>query len=248
MGGGLRDRGDTARALRAFSHAVDFLSERGSFAGYVPIFQGGQTQGHGLRVGAARRELGGGPDPATPGAATSGDAEAAFFLAVAFPASQLRILPYNRVVHDFAGRSPEEFAALVQQQYEWHAADAAVPPRKGEVNVYLQGRWHTLVLPAASASGAVASLDAERLQRAVLEPLLGIGDPRTDKRIDFVGGSRGTAALEHRVDSGHAAVAFSLYPVAMEELMAVSDAGQLMPPKSTWFEPKLRDGLLIHEI
>jgi uncharacterized protein (DUF1015 family) len=157
-------------------------------------------------------------------------------------------LPYNRVVHDLGGRTPEEFVALMRRHCEWRDAGSATPARKGDVGVYLQGKWHTLVLPGASSGGAVAGLDAERLQRAVLEPLLGIGDPRTDKRIDFVGGIRGTAELEGWVDSGRAAVAFSLYPVAMDELMAVSDAGELMPPKSTWFEPKLRDGLLLHAI
>jgi uncharacterized protein (DUF1015 family) len=174
--------------------------------------------------------------------------EAAFFLAVAFPAGQLQILPYNRIVHDLAGRRPEEFVALVRRHCGWRETGDATPVRKGDVGVYLQGHWHMLVLPAAAAPGPAAALDAERLQRAVLEPVLGIGDPRTDKRIDFVGGIRGTTELEQWVDSGRAAVAFSLYPVAMEDLMAVSDAGELMPPKSTSFEPKLRDGLLIHEI
>lgn len=180
--------------------------------------------------------------------AASAGGEAAFFLAVAFPAHQLQILPYNRVVHDLGGRTPEEFVALMRRHCEWRDGGSATPARKGDVGVYLQGKWHTLVLPAISSGGAVAGLDAERLQRAVLEPLLGIGDPRTDKRMDFVGGIRGTAELEGWVDSGRAAVAFSLYPVAMDELMAVSDAGELMPPKSTWFEPKLRDGLLLHAI
>lgn len=175
-------------------------------------------------------------------------AEAGFFLAVAFPARQLRILPYHRLVLDLGGHTPEEFVARVRQHCEWREAGHATPVRKGEAGVYLQGRWHTLVLPEPWTPEPVAALDAERLQHAVLEPALGIGNPRVDKRIDFVGGIRGTAELERRVDSGAAEVAFSLYPVSMEELMAVSDAGELMPPKSTWFEPKLRDGLLIHEI
>jgi uncharacterized protein (DUF1015 family) len=114
--------------------------------------------------------------------------------------------------------------------------------------VYVAGRWYGLDLPKSAGGPAIASLDADLLQRHVLDPLLGIQDIRTDKRIDFVGGARGTAALEQAVDSGKAAVAFSLFPVSVEDLMAISDAGGIMPPKSTWFEPKLRDGLLIHVI
>ena len=205
----------------------------------VPLFYIADGHHRAASASRARQEL-------APGAGASD--EPRFFLAVAFPAGQLEILPYNRVVHDLAGRTPEEFVALVRRHCDWRDAGDATPVRKGEVGVYLQGRWHTLVLPPPATPGPVAALDAERLQRSVLEPALGIGDPRTDKRIDFVGGIRGTAELERWVDSGRAAAAFSLYPVAMQELMAVSDAGELMPPKSTWFEPKLRDGLLIHEI
>jgi uncharacterized protein (DUF1015 family) len=116
------------------------------------------------------------------------------------------------------------------------------------VSVYLAGRWHGLTLPQPSGGGAIEALDADLLQRHVLDPLLGIKDIRTDKRIDFVGGIRGTAELERLVSGGKAAIAFSLYPVSLDELMSISDAGEIMPPKSTWFEPKLRDGLLIHMI
>jgi uncharacterized protein (DUF1015 family) len=131
-------------------------------------------------------------------------------------------------------------------------ADGPQPSAAGRFSVYLDGGWHTFALaapaaPAASAS-PIARLDCQRLQEQVLGPLLGIGDPRADKRVDFVGGIRGTAELERRVQSGAAAVAFALFPVSVEELLAVSDAGEIMPPKSTWFEPKLRDGLLVHEI
>ncbi|MGH9367474.1 MAG: DUF1015 domain-containing protein, partial [Thermoanaerobaculia bacterium] len=171
-----------------------------------------------------------------------------FFLAVVFPAGQLRILPYNRVVRDLAGRTPEAFLAELARFCPAREGAPACPARKGEVSVYLSGRWHRLELPKPAGAGAIVSLDADLLQRHVLEPLLGIKDVRTDKRIDFVGGIRGTGELEKLVDSGAAAVAFSMYPVSLEELMAVSDTGQIMPPKSTWFEPKLRDGLLIHEI
>ncbi len=171
-----------------------------------------------------------------------------FFLTVSFPAGQLRILPYNRVVKDLADRTPQAFLAELAKRFRVHEAAPPSPARKGDVSVYLAGRWYGTELPAPSGGSAIASLDADRLQRAVLEPLLGIGDVRTDKRIDFVGGIRGTAELEKLVDTGEAAAAFSLHPVSLEELMAVSDANEIMPPKSTWFEPKLRDGLLIHEI
>jgi uncharacterized protein (DUF1015 family) len=169
-----------------------------------------------------------------------------WFLAVAFPDSEVQILPYNRVVADLAGMTPPAFLdalrarALVQD-------GRAVPGRRGEVAMFLQGSWHTIALAGAPASSSPADrLDVTRLQTTVLEPLLRIGDVRTDTRIDFVGGVRGTADLEARVRSGAAAVAFSMYPVEVADLMAIADAGGIMPPKSTWFEPKLRDGLLSH--
>jgi uncharacterized protein (DUF1015 family) len=173
-----------------------------------------------------------------------------FFLTVAFPAGQVRILPYNRTVKDLSGRSPDAFRAELARLFPLRDAASGQPAHRGEVGVYLGGRWSTLELPAAPGGGArsIESLDAERLQRRVLDPLLGIHDVRTDKRIDFVGGIRGTGELERAVESGRAAAAFSMFPVSLAELMAVSDANEIMPPKSTWFEPKLRDGLVIHEI
>jgi uncharacterized protein (DUF1015 family) len=167
---------------------------------------------------------------------------------VAFPAAQVSILPYNRVVKDLGGRTPEALLGELRSRLGLRDSDSAAPEAKGEVGVYLSGRWHRLTLPAGDGGGPIRSLDADRLQRHVLEPLLGIGDVRTDPRIDFVGGIRGTRWLQTLVDSGKAAIAFAMYPVSLEELMAISDAGEIMPPKSTWFEPKLRDGLLIHEI
>jgi uncharacterized protein (DUF1015 family) len=169
-----------------------------------------------------------------------------WFLAVAFPDTEVRILPYNRVVADLAGMTATAFLdalrarALVQD-------GPAEPQRRGEVAMFLQDSWHTIILPRAPASPA-DRLDVTRLQATVLEPLLRIGDVRTDKRIDFVGGVRGTDELEARVRSGVAAAAFSMYPVEAGDLMAIADAGGIMPPKSTWFEPKLRDGLLCHVI
>ena len=175
--------------------------------------------------------------------------DAAFFLAVAFPSDQVRILPYNRVVRDLKGRTPQQFLSEIADHFAM-GRGSATPGHKGEVSVYVDGAWHVIDLKSAGAPGpgVIDSLDCNVLQEKLLTPILGIQDIRTDRRIDFVGGARGTDALQRMVDSGKAAVAFSMYPVSVDELMEVSDAGAIMPPKSTWFEPKLRDGLLIHEI
>jgi uncharacterized protein (DUF1015 family) len=171
-----------------------------------------------------------------------------WFLAVAFPDAQVRILAYNRVVTDLGPYTPETLLAALASRFEVHDGPA-VPERRGEVACFLDGAWRTIVFgePTASAA-AVDRLDVSRLQDGVLAPMLGIEDPRSDRRIDFVGGARGTAELEARVRAGGAGVAFSLHPVSVAELMAISDAGGTMPPKSTRFEPKLRDGLLSHVI
>ncbi|MEO8076212.1 MAG: DUF1015 family protein, partial [Acidobacteriota bacterium] len=176
-------------------------------------------------------------------------AEADTFIAVAFPDDQMQILPYNRTVKDLAGRTPETFLEALRERLT--VTEGPPTPRQpGDVSMYLDGRWYTLDISGiVPEDGSRANaLDVARLQRGVLEQLLAIGDVRTDKRIDFIGGARGTSALEQAVDSGKAAVAFSMYPVNIDDLMAISDAGGIMPPKSTWFEPKLRDGLLIHLI
>ena len=179
---------------------------------------------------------------------TADAADASTFIAVAFPSNQVQILPYNRIVKDLAGQSPEQFLALMRQQLAVREG-GATPARKGEVSMYLSGRWYGIDLSKTARDHDRASgLDVALLQRHVLEPMLRIGDIRTDKRIDFVGGARGIAALEQAVASGDAAVAFSMFPVSVDDLIAISDAGGIMPPKSTWFEPKLRDGLLIHTI
>jgi uncharacterized protein (DUF1015 family) len=175
-----------------------------------------------------------------------GAAEYDWFLGVAFPAGQVRILPYNRSVRDLGGRSPEEFLLALQQKLPVSMDASPVPVRRGEASMYLAGRWYGLRLPFGEPSSA--TLDVTLLQDAVLDPLLGIRDLRVDERVEFVGGSRGTAVLEQAVDDRRAAVAFSLYPVGVEDLIRIADANEIMPPKSTWFEPKLRDGLLIHEI
>jgi uncharacterized protein (DUF1015 family) len=180
----------------------------------------------------------------------AGDArEADSFIAVAFPDNQMHILPYNRTVKDLAGQTAQQFLAALGARVP--VRDGTATPRgKGEVSMFLDGKWYALDLSGAvPADGSRASaLDVALLQHHVLEPLLKVGDVRTDKRIDFVGGARGTSALERAVASGKAAVAFSMHPVTIDDLMSISDEGGIMPPKSTWFEPKLRDGLLVHTI
>ena len=219
----------------------------------------------------ARRELAG------RGADRAGPAARDHFVAVAFPDRETRILPYNRTVSDLAGAGPEEFLAAVAARLPVAPTDAATPG-KGAVAMYVDGRWHRVGLTPGGGVGApgtgdggggsdpgagvrasdaavgvgasdpAAALDAARLQALLIEPVLRVEDIRTDPRVRFVGGVHGTGELERLVDSGEAAVAFSLAAVTMDELLAVSDAGGIMPPKSTWFEPKLRDGLLIHLI
>jgi len=191
----------------------------------------------------ARAELRGRPG------GTSDAAGADTFIAVAFPDSQLQILPYNRTVKDLAGRSAQEFLAALREKFPVREGGAS-PSRKGEVSMYLDKRWYAVDLSQARPEddSRASSLDVALLQRQVLEEMLCIGDIRSDKRIDFVGGARGASALEQAVNSGHSAVAFSMFPVSVDDLMTISDTGGIMPPKSTWFEPKLRDGLLIHTI
>jgi uncharacterized protein (DUF1015 family) len=170
------------------------------------------------------------------------------FLAVAFPGNQTQILPYNRIVKDLASQTPDALLGRLRERYQVQAG-GATPAAKGEVGMYLAGRWYAINLgPNVGSADPAGQLDVSRLQDGVLGPMLGIGDVRTDKRIDFVGGARGVVALEKAVDSGAAAVAFSLHPVGVSDLMQIADAGGIMPPKSTWFEPKLRDGLLSHLI
>ena len=164
-------------------------------------------------------------------------------MAVAFPDSQMQVLPYNRVVSDLRGLTPAAFLDALRKTLSVREGGPATPSGKGSVAMYLGGAWYTIAMPAASDA-----LDVDLLQTAILEPLLGIADVRTDKRIDFVGGIRGTSELEQLVNAGKFAVAFSLYPVSVADLMRIADAGGIMPPKSTWFEPKLRDGLLSHVI
>jgi len=180
----------------------------------------------------------------------AGDAaDASTFIAVAFPDNQVHILPYNRTVKDLAGRTPEQFLAAMRERFTL-SEGPAMPRRKGEVSMYLGGRWYVVDVDGAAPEDAsrAASLDVARLQGSILQQLLHVGDVRSDKRMDFIGGARGTEAIEQAVDAGNAAVGFSMFPVTVEDLLAISDTGGIMPPKSTWFEPKLRDGLLVHLI
>lgn len=180
----------------------------------------------------------------------TGDEEYNFFLAVIFPDDQVQILAYNRAVRDLNGLSRTEFLEALRKSFVVKEAGSATPESRGQWGMYLDGSWYTLSLrsDAAPPQGTVAALDVSVLQDRLLDPILGIKDVRIDKRIEFIGGIRGSEELKRLVDEGKAAVAFSLYPTTMEDLLRVSDAGEIMPPKSTWFEPKLRDGLLIHKI
>jgi uncharacterized protein (DUF1015 family) len=169
-------------------------------------------------------------------------------LAVAFPDNQVQILPYHRVVRDLNGLTVAEFVEAVTKQVPVTENAPETSTERGSATMYVAGRWYRLDLAGSSSTGEPSSLDVSLLQDNILGPLLAIHDVRTDKRIDFVGGIRGTAELKRLVDSGTFQVAFSLFPVTVSDLMTVADAGGIMPPKSTWFEPKLRDGLLSHLI
>lgn len=173
-----------------------------------------------------------------------------YFLSVLFPDEELMILPYNRVVRDLNGMSTEQFFEKLKEKFELEeiGKEPYAPVQKGTFGMYLDGIWYALkILPQYRSADPVKGLDVSILQDHLLAPVLGIGDPRTDKRIDFIGGIRGLKELERRVGEDME-VAFSMYPTSIEELLSVADAGLLMPPKSTWFEPKLRSGLFIHRL
>lgn len=191
------------------------------------------------RAGKARREA---------NANHTGEEEYNWFLTVLFPADQLNILAYNRIIKDLNGMTADEIKAKLQEVGTLEPTDNPVPEGSGSFCVYIDGAWSRLTVPADSIdkNNAINCLDVAVLEQRVIQPIFGIADVRTDVRIDFVGGIRGTKELEKRVDSGDWAFAVSMYPTSIAELMAVSDSGEVMPPKSTWFEPKLRSGLLVH--
>jgi len=173
-----------------------------------------------------------------------------FFLSVIFPQEQVQILPYNRVLKDLNGATPEKLLEKLDAVFILNQNGAPKPTRKHELGFYLKGRWYGLNFRPrfAATSDPIEKLDVTLLQKYVLDPIFGIDDPRTSKRINFVGGIRGTAELEHVVNSGEYACAFSMFPTSIEDLMTIADAGGIMPPKSTWFEPKLRDAMFCHMI
>lgn len=176
----------------------------------------------------------------------TGEEDYNWFLSVLFPADQLRVLPYNRCVVDLHDLEPDELLCRVNEYFSVQEEGSPVPASSSRVSMFLDGSWVDLSWESDPHADPITGLDVSVLQKQLLEPLLGIRDPRTDPRVTFVGGIHGAAELERRVRQGEAAVAFSLYPVTVEQLMNVADAGRNMPPKSTWFEPKLRSGLLIH--
>jgi uncharacterized protein (DUF1015 family) len=214
-----------AAAIDALTRAFDALPA-------VYIADGHHRSAAAARVAAARKAEG----------------SHQYFLAVMFPEREMTILDYNRVVKDLNGRKPEQFLAELAKNFTVAPSAAPVRPASShDYGMYLAGRWYRLTLrPDLIPDDPIGRLPITLLTRNVIEPLLGITDPRTDKRIDFIGGARGLEGLEKRVNSGEMAVAFALYPTQMHDLMAVADAGGIMPPKSTWFEPKLADGMVNH--
>jgi uncharacterized protein (DUF1015 family) len=230
-------------------HVVWAIREAGRIGAFTAAFaeipclyiaDGHHRCASGVSIGAKRRA-------ANP--CHLGDEEYAYFLAVMFPHDQLYIMDYNRVVLDLHGLTEAAFLAKVKEKFDVAESEEKRPTKATEFGMFLGGRWYRLSAKAGSydAKNPVESLDVSILQNNLLAPILGIGDPRRDKRIDFVGGIRGPEELEKRVRGG-AAVAFSMFATSMEQLMAIADAGQIMPPKSTWFEPKLRSGLLVRPL
>ena len=179
----------------------------------------------------------------------TGNEEYNFFLAVSFPASQLYIMDYNRVVKDLNGHTPEKFMELLGEKFSIEAVDGQYHPKaKGEIGFYMDKKWYKLTANDEFLNNPdpVEVLDVQILQREILTPVIAIDDPRTSERIDFIGGIRDLGELERRVDNGEMVCAFAMYATSVDELIAIADAGKIMPPKSTWFEPKLRDGLFVH--
>ena len=226
----------------SISDAADIAAVKAAFEsiGEIYIADGHHRAASAVKVGQMRREK----NPSYTGAE-----EFNYFLSVLFPDEELMIMDYNRVVKDLGADTPEAFLEKVRQIFEVsELAEAKKPQQKGDISMYLAGTWYLLSIREADKNDdPVEGLDVSLLQKLLLTPVLGISDPKTDARIDFVGGIRGLSELERRV-SEDCAVAFAMYPTSIGELFAVADAGKLMPPKSTWFEPKLRSGLFIHEL
>jgi uncharacterized protein (DUF1015 family) len=230
-------------------HQVWVISERSAIDALEEEFRAVPSlyvaDGHHRSAAAARV----GRDMAAANPRHTGNEEYNFFLAVLFPHNQLRIMDYNRVVKDLNGLSPDAFLEAIGRTFDVRESAAqGKPSRKGEYGMYLGHLWYQVTAhrELLASTDPVEMLDVSILQKHLLTPVLGIDDPRTSKRIDFVGGIRGLKELERRVNSGEMAVAFALHPTSIDELLAIADAGKIMPPKSTWFEPKLRDGLVVH--
>jgi len=224
------------------SDSTEIAVIQNAFAGIGEIYiaDGHHRAASAVKVGFMRREKN--PD-------YTGEEEFNYFLSVLFPDEELMIMDYNRVIRDLGGYGKSEFLEKVKEIFETELlADLQKPREKGNISMYLAGKWYALTIRERDRrEDPVEGLDVSLLQNLFLDPVLGIKDPKTDDRIDFVGGIRGLEELERRVDED-CAVAFAMYPTSIQELFAVADAGKLMPPKSTWFEPKLRSGLFIHEI
>lgn len=230
-------------------HTVWVISDEGDINDFTTLFgkvpemyvaDGHHRSASAARVGTVRRQA---------DAAPTGEKVYDYFLAVLFPHDQLAIMDYNRVVKDLNGLTNEAFLAQVQETFHVEQSDQRQPESANHFGMYLDGKWYQLTAKPGSfpQDDPVESLDVAILQKNLLNPILGIGDPRVDERIDFIGGIRGMDELERRVNEGEA-VSFAMYPTSIEQLMAIADADQVMPPKSTWFEPKLRSGLIVRSL
>jgi len=213
---------------------IDFVQKRFAAIPYLYIADGHHRSAAAARVFKSRKGAG----------------ESGFFLTVIFPHDQMQILPYNRVLKDLNGINPKQLLEKLDGVFVIKTPGEAKPGRKHELGLFLEGKWHTLNFRPhfAATKDPIEKLDVMLLQKYVLQPIFGIDDPRTSKRINFVGGIRGTGELEKLVNSGEYACAFSMYPTSILDLMTIADAGGIMPPKSTWFEPKLRDAMFCHMI
>jgi len=217
---------------------IDAITENFDQMDCLYIADGHHRSAAASRVAAMRRQQG-----------AASDDISQYFLSVVFPDNQMQILDYNRVIKDLNGLNKESFLQNIDKAFTIEeSAEAVKPTSSGQFGMYLDGQWYRLTITEdlIPLDDPVGRLDVSLLQNQLIDPVLGISDPRRDKRIDFVGGIRGLGELEKRVNSGEMVVAFSFYPTSMADLMAVADAGEVMPPKSTWFEPKLADGLVSH--
>jgi uncharacterized protein (DUF1015 family) len=230
-------------ALWIMDREADIKTIENAFSGMQDLYvaDGHHRTASAVRVGQMRREKY--PD-------FNGDEEFNYIMSVIFPDNQLHIMDYNRIVKDLNGNTKEDFLSKVKAKFEIDefGTKPCHPEKTHAFGMYLDGMWYRLTARPGTwdSSNVVESLDVSIMQNNLLHPILGIEDPRRDKRIDFIGGIRGLEELQKRVDSGREAVAFAMYPTSMDELINIADAGEIMPPKSTWFEPKLRSGLFIH--